>query len=153
MTYEELLTAAEENDLIVQERTMNGHDGLIKGRHVAIRKNIETSKEKACVLAEELGHHCTSSGNIIDMQDVMNRKQEHRARVWAYNKQIGLLGLIRAFEHGCRNLWEVADYLDVPDDFLEEALTCYKQKYGTFTVVDQYVIYFIPALKVGKVFR
>lgn len=139
--------------LIVKEKLLQSGDGRICNNRIAIRKNIETSKEKACVLAEELGHHCTSAGNIIDMQDVMSRKQEHRARVWAYNKQIGLLGLIRAFEHGCRNLWEIADYLDVTDEFLKDALSCYKQKYGTFTVVDQYVVYFIPVLKIGKMLR
>ena len=35
---------------------------------------IET--EKACVLAEELGHHYTTVGDIIDQKESENRKQE-----------------------------------------------------------------------------
>ena len=33
------------------------------------------------LLQEELGHHYTTHGNIIDIENAENRKQEHRARV------------------------------------------------------------------------
>lgn len=150
MTYEELLSVADQNNLIVQERIMCGHDGLIKGRRVAIRKTIETQKQKACVLAEELGHHYTSVGNILDLSEVQNRKQERQARLWAYNKQIGLLGLVKAYEHNCSSAHEVAEYLDVTEEFLHEAIECYRNKYGICTNVDNYTIYFIPQLTVMK---
>lgn len=55
--------------------------GLYYNGTIGIDKNIETDKEKACVLAEELGHYHTSSGNILDQGDVFNRKQELRARM------------------------------------------------------------------------
>ena len=37
----------------------------------------------------------------------------------------------------------MAEYLDVTEDYLEEALACYRSKYGVYTVVDNYAIYFI----------
>lgn len=95
-------------------------------------------------MVEELGHHYTSTGNILDMSVVQNRKQERQARIWAYNKQIGLRGLINAYEHGCRNRYEIADYLEVTEEFLEESIKCYREKYGVCTTVDNYVIYFEP---------
>ena len=64
MTYEQLLTTADQNGLLVKEKKLVQHDGLLSGRRIAIRKNIETQAEKSCVLAEEIGHHCTSSGDI-----------------------------------------------------------------------------------------
>lgn len=64
--------------------------GLYCDGVVAIRENIDTTAEKACVLAEELGHHYTSAGNILDQNQTENIKQERKARMWAYNKQIGL---------------------------------------------------------------
>lgn len=126
--------------------------GLYCDGTVAIRKDLNIT-EKSCVLAEELGHHCTTTGDILDRSNAANRKQELQARTWAYNRMIGLMGIINAFEHGCKNLYETAAYLDVTEEFLQAALQRYRQKYGVFVTIDQYVIYFIPSLKIGKIFR
>lgn len=149
--YEALLDEACKEGLTVKEKPLKYNNGRIKGKRIAIREDIETSTEKACVLAEELGHHYTSVGNIIDLSDAQNRKQEHQARLWAYNKNIGLNGLIKAFEHGCRNRYEVAEYLDVTEEFLEDCVECYRQKYGVGTIVGDYYIMFIPNLTIGKI--
>ena len=149
-SYEILLSEASENGLIVKEKPLKYNNGRIKGSRVAIRQDLSTSIEKACVLAEELGHHYTTYGNILDQSDASNRKQELRARAWAYNKQIGLLGLIRAYEHGCRNRFEIAEYLEVTEEVLEECLIFYRNKYGVCTNVDNYMVYFIPNLVIMK---
>lgn len=83
---------------------------MLKGKRIAIRKDIETQAEKSCVLAEELGHHYTSSGDILDQDNIMKQKQEYRARLYGYNLKIGLTGLIRAYEAGCRNLYEMGRF-------------------------------------------
>lgn len=124
--------------------------GLYCDGTAAISNNIDTNAEKACVLAEELGHHLTSAGNILSLSDVGSRKQEFRARMHAYNNMIGLIGIITAYEHGCRNTYEMAEYLNVTEGFLNDALDAYRNKYGVCTTVDNYVIYFIPALIVMK---
>ncbi|MCI7450617.1 hypothetical protein ACTNES_18325 [Blautia sp. HCP3S3_D9] len=144
MNYEQLLTAADQEGLLVKEQPLTEHDGLIRGRRVAIRQKITTQKEKSCVLAEELGHYYTSSGNILDQTKIENRKQEYRARLYGYNLKIGLTGLIRAYEAGCRNLYEMAEYLDATEEYLMEAIDCYKSKYGLCTSIDNYIIYFEP---------
>ncbi len=149
-SYEILLSEASEYGLIVKEKPLKYNNGRIKGSRVAIRQDLSTSVEKACVLAEELGHHYTSYGNILDQSDASNRKQELRARAWAYNKQIGLLGLIRAYEHGCRNRFEIAEYLEVTEEVLEECLIFYRNKYGVCANIDNYVVYFIPNLVIMK---
>ena len=150
MTYEQLLTTADQNGLLVKEKTLVQHDGLLRGKRIAIRKDIETQAQKSCVLAEEIGHHCTSSGDILDQTDIMNRKQEYRARFYGYNLKIGLTGLIRAYEAGCRNFFEMAEFLDATEEFLEECIECYRNKYGICKRVDNYVVYFIPQLSVMK---
>lgn len=144
MTYEQLLTAADQNGLLVKEKKLAKHDGLLKGKRIAIRKDIETQAEKSCVLAEELGHHYTSSGDILDLDNIMKQKQEYRARLYGYNLKIGLTGLIRAYEAGCRNLYEMADFLDSTEEYLKKAIQCYRSKYGVCTAIDNYVIYFEP---------
>lgn len=118
---------------------MNGYETLLD------------NAEKACVLAEELGHHYTSSGNILDQSSVQNRKQEQVARTWAYNKLIGLVGIVDAYKTGCRSRSEMADHLNVTEEFLSEALERYRNKYGTYTAVDNYIIYFEPSLGVLEI--
>lgn len=150
--YETLLEEARRRNLIVKEVHFRSVDGLIKGRKIGIRKNIATSAEKADVLAEEIAHWESTSGNILDQCDPlsMNRQQERRARFRAYNKRIGLQGIIDAWEYGCQNNYEAADYLGTSQKFFEEALECYHQKYGVCVEHNGYTIIFEPTLTVIK---
>ena len=151
MTYEELLKEADSMGLIVKEKPLQSGDGRIFNNKIAIRKDIPTQVEKACVLAEELGHYLTTYGNILDQSSVANQKQEYRARLYGYNLKIGLTGIIRAYEHGCRTLYEMAEYLDVTEEYLQSAIDCYCSRYGRFASVDNYVLYFIPCLAVMRI--
>ena len=150
MTYEEMQILHDDLNIVEMDLSeVSGLKGLYVNGHIAINAKM-SDIEKACVLAEELGHHYTSVGNILDMTSAANRKQERQARLWAYNKQIGLIGLVRAFEHGCQNRFEIAEYLEVTEEFLEECIECYRNKYGICKRVDNYVVYFIPQLSMMK---
>ena len=145
MDYETLLDEADSHQLKVKEKTLNQYNGLIVGNKIAIRKDIETETEKSCVLAEELGHYYTSSGDILDQSKPENRKQEHHARLWAYNKMITMDKLSNARKSGCRNRYEIAEYLDVTEEFLQEAIDSYKEIYGDgYHQYGDYLICFEP---------
>lgn len=118
--------------------------GLYCGGVIAVSKDIDTSAERTCILAEELGHHLTASGDILDQRDTSNRKQELRGRIWAYNRLIGLTGIIKAYRAGCRNRYEIAQNLEVTEDMLQDAVDYYHEKYGLCVQVDNYAIYFEP---------
>lgn len=148
--YEQLINEYDDKICVIEKHFKSKAKGLCKGSKIGISKDIETSAEKTCVLAEELGHHHTSVGNILDLSEVQNRKQERQARLWAYNKQIGLLGLVRAYEHSCSSAHEIAEFLEVTEEFLHEAIECYRNKYGICANIDNYTIYFIPQLTVMK---
>lgn len=150
MKYDALLDEADAEGISIKERPFKTYDGRIKGKDIYLRKDMNTT-EKACVLAEELGHHYTTVGNILNMESIQNRKQERQARLHGYNRLIGLAGLIEAYEHGCQNRYEIAEFLEVTDEFLEECINCYRDKYGIGTAVDNYYIAFIPHLMVGKI--
>ena len=147
MKYDVLLNDANTEGLKIKERPFHTYDGRIKGNNIYLRKDMNTA-EKTCVLSEELGHHHTSVGNIIDMTSAGNRKQERQARLWGYNKLIGLSGIVSAFRAGCQSRHEMADLLDVTEEYLQECIDCYQDKYGVCTEVDNYIIYFIPRLAV-----
>lgn len=150
MTYKDLLVESEENNLIVKELPLPLSKGRIKGRWVAIQQGM-TEKEKKCVLAEELGHYYTGVGDILDQSSVSNRKQELHGRIHAYDRLVGLMGIASAYSHHCQNLPEMADYLDVTEEFLADALRYYKGKYGRCATVDNYVILFEPSLAVLEI--
>lgn len=150
MDYTELLIEADTNNLITKEKPLRANKGRIKGNRIAIQKGL-TETEKKCVLAEELGHHYTTSGDILGESTISDRKQEQQARTWAYNKLIGLMGIVDSYKAGCHNAHEMAEHLNVTEEFLIEALERYKSKYGTYTTVDNYVIFFEPNLGVLEI--
>ncbi len=152
MEYEELLLEAERAGLLVKEKCLPLSDGRIKGKRIAIRRDIPTLTKKADVLAEELEHYYTSVGRIVEQDTVNARKQERTARLWAYNKRIGLTGILRAFQNHCTSRYEIAEYLGVSEDTLAEALEYYRQIYGEGVMVDNYLVQFEPVLQVYAYF-
>lgn len=148
-TYEDLLIETDSNNIITKEKHLMAYNGRIKGARIAINKDL-MEQEKKCVLAEELGHYYTTTGNILDQRDICNRKQEYRARLWGYNRIVGLHSIIKAYKHGCENLHDTADFLQITELYLTELLTCYTSKYGTYKEVENYIIHFEPYLYVEE---
>lgn len=146
MTYESLLLEAEEEGLEVYEHKFNTArlKGLCVGNVITLNSSIETDAERFCILAEEIGHYYTTVGNILNQNDSINRKREKLARGWAYEKIMPLSKLIEACETGVRNRHELAEFLGVTEDFIEEALKYYKDKYGLYTECGKYAVYFEP---------
>lgn len=149
--FEELEDVAYQDgvDVLNYRFESNNIKGLYCDGVIAIREDM-TIPEKTCALAEELGHHETSVGNILDMSSAANRKQERQARLHGYNRLIGLIGIVHAFNAGCQNKYEIADFLDGTEEYLQECINCYQSKYGICTTVDNYVIYFVPYLTVTE---
>ena len=150
MTYDELLIEADNNNLIVKEAPLQSSDGRCKGRRIAIRQDIPTLKEKAAVLAEEMGHYYTTVGRIIEQDSSNARKQEFIARAWAYTKQLPLIDIIKAYKAHCRNAYDISEYLDILEEIVSKALDRYRQTYGTHTIIDGYYIQFEPYLDIGE---
>lgn len=147
---EQLENEAYENNLDVIDYPFRNQQikGLYCDGTVALNHTLESIIEKKCILAEELGHYHTTVGNVLDQTSFANRKQERTARIWAYDKLIGVTGLITAYKAGCKSLYEIAEHLSVSEPFLLEAIDTYKQKYGMYTIIDNYIIYFEPHLGV-----
>ncbi len=151
MTYENLLGEFE-NEIKIRELPLKYNlKGLYRNGTIIIDSKL-TDTEKRCILAEELGHHCTSYGNILDQDKISNRKQEIIARRWGYNRIIGIVDLINAWNHGINNRHDLAEYLNVTESFLLDTIEYYKAKYGEYYEVDEYFITFEPNLNIIKLF-
>ena len=121
--YENLLHEANEEHIEVVYRPLRGNiKGLYSDHVIAINSKIVTTAEKACVLAEELGHYHTSVGNILDQKKLENRKQERRARGWSYEKLVPLDKLIEASNAGIRTRHDLAEFLGITESFFTAAI-------------------------------
>ncbi|MCP1150274.1 ImmA/IrrE family metallo-endopeptidase [Bacillus sp. 1735sda2] len=144
MSYETLLIETQKNDVEVFEENMPiTLKGLYSDKTIWINKN-QSTLEKYCTLAEELGHHFTTCGNILDQSRLKNGKQELRAREWGYNLLFPLERLIDAQKEGIRNRFELAEYLNVTEQFLEDALKRYIEKFGLYKQIGKHTICFEP---------
>lgn len=145
MNYEKLLIETENEGIeILENNYIAGMKGLYIDNIITVNSNIETSIEKKCVLIEELGHHHTSFGNIINQSIVNNRKQERKARAWGYERLVSMDKLVDAIRYGVRNRFELAEYIDVTEEYIEDVIKYYKEKYGFYYKYNNYIIYFEP---------
>ena len=147
MNYESLIIELEKEGVEVIEYKFRSDSlkGLYFDNVITLNPaNIIDEKEKACILAEEYGHYRTSFGNILDQKNTSNIKQEKRARNWAYEKLIPLEKIIEAFEACICNRYDLADFLGVTEIFLDLTLGHYKEKFGIYVKLGNYLIYFSP---------
>lgn len=151
MIYDDLLEEARNEGLIVKEKPLHARDGLINGRRIAIRQNIP-QVQKVCALAEEIGHYKRNVGDITNQSLAANRKQERSGRLWAYERLIGLRGIISGYNARCQNRYELARHLGITEEYLQEAIDCYHAKYGLYVEIDNYIIIFEPGLRVLEKF-
>ena len=133
-----------ENVQVIEYKFSNRIKGLYCDGTIAINNKLN-EVEKTCILAEELGHHHTTVGNIIDTEKPFNIKQEKIARKWAVNRLLTPEELISAVVSGCEYISDVADYLGVTDKFLLEAIEVFKNTYGIIYRYDNYAIRFNDA--------
>lgn len=141
---EQLESEACEDGIEVVDYTFENPNikGLYCDGVVGISNNLENSTQKRCILAEEMGHHHTSNGNILTMSSASNRQQEHRARIWGYQKLIDLDSIIAAYENHCTNFYETAEFLNVTEQFLTDTINAYMHKYGCYIKHKNYIVEF-----------
>lgn len=141
--YDILLEECTNKDIEVYEKRMKSK-GLYSDNVIWINEALPTIADKYSILAEELGHYHTTVGDILDQSSLYNRQQELRARSWAYKKLVPLSKIIQAHKEGIKNRYELAQYLEITEDFLENAIKRYKEKYGVTVNYENYTICFEP---------
>ena len=100
------------------------NDGLYADDCIWVNGHMPECR-RYCVLAEEIGHYETSVGDILDQTDVSNRRQERAARKWAYEKILPIENILFAAQDGHTEIWDMAEYLEVDETFLKDALKHY----------------------------
>lgn len=149
MSYERLIK--EYPHLKIYEKILpKGLSGFYYDNIIEINK-YKTSKEKHCILAEELGHHETTYGDITMLDSVTNKKLELVARRWGYHKIVSLESLIDCYILGHITVEDICEHLEITTNYLHEAISVYHQKYGLYVRCKGYRIFFDP-LNIQKEF-
>lgn len=93
--------------------------------YIGISTSIRSNRAHLrCVLAEELGHHFTSVGNVIPSELYLYRDRlrtsqvEYRAMKWAAQHLLPRAKIKYAFQIGLHHPWEIAEYFDVTTDMV-----------------------------------
>ena len=134
-------------DYPFKSNKLKGITYISKGqKNIGISKKVNTMSERLTILAEELSHCEISCGNVTK-----DNAEEKKARFRSYDKLVGLKGLVSAYEKGCSNLYEFADYFDVTYDFLIECLRAYQERYNIPKIINDFKISFHPTLTIEKI--
>lgn len=149
----------EKENIILEE--VNFKQSIIEGIYfkvpglsptIGIHKNIiSDTKKYISVLAEELGHHFTSIGDlsaecITYTQKVNRSKQEKRARIWAANFLISDDEIVGALTHNINTLYGLSDHFNVTEEIIKyKLLSIYlkEDKYNStrLTIMNKEVAY------------
>lgn len=108
-----------------------GKEGIYRNGRIYLDNSLNIT-EKRAVLAEEYGHHKRTVGNIIDYEEKGAWKEEWRARRYGIEILITLDDLLECAVNECFTKYDCAEYLDVPLEFLEDALIHYSNKYDVY---------------------
>lgn len=145
--YEKLLLKTEKLGIKVKEVDLGFYDecGYYNNNKIIINSRM-TETQKHGVLAEELGHHLKTVGDITDQSKVENRKQELIARRKGYEFILQPLDLIYAFRLGYNTPQDIANFYDITLKKLLEIIEDFKKQYGIGKAFNEYYIMFEPYL-------
>ncbi|MCG1579472.1 ImmA/IrrE family metallo-endopeptidase [Staphylococcus epidermidis] len=146
--YEELCIKNDWIEIEETNRLPKFQPGLYINGKIFINSNLSETR-KTEVLYEELAHHKLTYGNILDQSKDINRKFENYARRHGYEAALPLRIIVEAHNYGVSNLYELAEYVQLSEEYIVEILKHYKNKYGIGTHYGEYLITFDP-LRVFK---
>lgn len=89
------------------------------------RNIINTASEEKCVIAHEIGHCMTGATHVLSSSHDLIEKHEYKANKYAVMKLITRNQLKKAIKKGHTEVWDIAEYFGVTEDFIIKALFIY----------------------------
>lgn len=82
------------------------------------------------VCYHELGHAATGALHKVDSPYELVGRSEYRANRWAAQHYLNEADFRSAFKDGCTELWQLAEYFDLPETDIQKALTYWTERKG-----------------------
>lgn len=133
MELDELYKIASEQNVKVMDFALPQNTAvtieLCDGCFVGVNPDVFTSKRaEKVVIAHELAHVVTGSLYSIDCNSIERLKKEAKAEKWTVEKLVPLEKLKMAVDDGYTDAYSLAEYFEVPEDFMVKALLYYRNK-------------------------
>ena len=125
----ELYDIALGNDVEVYDKKLNTMKAFsLPGSIVIDSKQLPTTAELKVCFAHELGHELKSAFyNIRNTLETRGR-QEERATRWAVDTLVPADLLLSVIEKGYTEIYELAEYFNVTEDFIRDAIRIHQQR-------------------------
>lgn len=78
----------------------------------------------------ELGHAATGALHKVDSPYELVGRSEYRANRWSAQHYLTEADFRNAFADGCTELWQLAEYFDLPEGDVQKALTYWTERKG-----------------------
>ena len=132
----------ESKNIHIDYRRVEGLDGLYSlcadGHEVIAVAPDLTRNKKTAVAYHEAGHKYAGISGC-------RAKDEKAAEKWAAYQLLELKNIIYAvIKSGCRNLYELAEVINVDEDFLKNGLKRLSEIHGEHVEMDDHVVNFCP---------
>lgn len=90
------------------------------------KKQTTNSDEEFSILAHEYGHCKSGATHKLYSPHDLIEKHEYMADRTAILEFLPINKLQEAFSNGCQFIWQIANYLDMPDKFVSKAIEHYR---------------------------
>ena len=91
---------------------------------------IKSTRVLRGVCCHELGHAATGALHKVDSPFELVERSEYRAARWVAENYLTAEMFREAFSAGYTELWQLAEYFDLPEDCIQTALTYWKERKG-----------------------
>lgn len=91
---------------------------------------LRTGAQEHAVLLHEEGHFATGTFYGLNSPYTLRRQQENIANRYVFERYFPPERVLAAMRAGCTEPWQLAEYFDLPQDFVEEMLAYYTEARG-----------------------
>lgn len=91
---------------------------------------IHSTRLLRSICCHEMGHAATGALHKVDSPYELVERNEYRANRWAVENYLTEEDFRCAFRDGCRELWQLAEYFDLPERDVAWALNFWTQNKG-----------------------
>lgn len=126
-----LMKIAQKNDIPIIDMRMYGNEEAmshsINGFSIIAidHHKVKSHADYKVKSAHELGHCITNSFYDKDCPVVPRGRIERRADIWAIRNTVPRRVVVKLFKSGVNELWELAEYFGVTEEFMKTALKYY----------------------------
>ena len=128
----DLYDVAEKSNITIYNFKMKKAKAIsIPGKIGIDESKMKNNSELNVCLAHELGHQFKNAFYDISSTFETRERQEARATRWAINELVPVDELLEAFKAGYTEVYDLAEYFNVTEDFIRNAFYIYEVN-GTF---------------------